>query len=632
MHVTMKKHIPLLFPVFALFSCTAHHMATADKAYDRMAYAKATSSYEKAMRKSSDRDAALRMADACHRQNRSNDAAKWYAFAARTAPLNEQQALAYGQVLMSMDRHDLAFAQLELVAIARPDDPMVANYLQSLRERQAYFSDSSLYTVRLVDLPGMQGAFGAVIYRNGIVFAGERTAAGAQTNPWNGNSFLDLYSATRTPTGSWSSPVALPGDVNGRFHDGPAVFSADGRTMYFTRSDYYKFRLNKDGGSVSHLKLFRAELDANGQWGNIHQFAHNGEEFSTGHAALSADGNTMYFTSDRPGGQGGTDIYRSRRGDDGWEFPENLGAAINTGGNEMFPTIFGDTLYFSSNGHGGLGGLDIFRTWEENGEWRKPGNMGHPLNSPSDDLALVFEKDGRSGFLSSDRSGRDRIHSFTVNDPVLLLSGICINEITGAPMAGVQVKLIETSTGGEVVLTSGNDGRFQADLRPGQDLHIQGSLEGMFTESVDVSTVGQRTSRTYEVELRLKPLEMDKPFLVNNIYYDYDRWEIRPDAAAELKKLARLFKDNPTLHFELSSHTDSRAGDMYNMVLSEARARSAVDFLIRQGVDPERLVAKGYGESKLVNHCRNGVICSEELHQQNRRTEFKVIRPEMVVK
>jgi peptidoglycan-associated lipoprotein len=422
----------------------------------------------------------------------------------------------------------------------------------------------------------------------------------------------------------------LKGDVNGRFHDGPAAFSSDGRTMYFTRSDYYKFRLNKDGSSVSHLKLFRAEL--NGQeWGNIHQFAYNGEDFSTGHAALSTDGSKLYFISDRPGGNGGTDLYYCDRTAEGWSEPINLGSILNTPGNEMFPTVHGDTLLFASNGHAGLGGLDIFRTWKENGEWVKPLNMNYPLNSTSDDLSLVFNSDGRSGFLSSNRTGRDMIHSFMVNEPILVLHGRCIDYNTSVPVGNVLVKLTDVATKETRTTTTDLQGEFVMELLPGLDIELQTNKEGWLTETVTLSTIGQRTSKNYEVDIAMIPIEVDKPVVVNNIYYDYDRWDIRPDAAIELMKLARLFKENPDHHFELSSHTDSRASNTYNLLLSEARAKSAVDFLIRQGVDPQRLKAKGYGESQLVNHCGNNVNCSEDLHQQNRRTEFKIVRPEVVI-
>lgn len=631
MHTKMKKQTLFLLPAFALFSCTAHHMATADKAYDRMAYAQATCSYEKVMRNSGDRDAALRMADAYNRQNKLDKAADWYAFAERIAPLDADQSLQYGQVLTGLKKHDLAEVQFERVLAMRPDDEIASSHLKATMERSSFFVDSTLFTIDPVRLEGISGAFSPMIYKNGIVFAGERNIVVGASNPWNGLSFLDLYSTSRSANGTWSAPVALPGDVNGRFHEGPAVFSADGKTMYFTRSDYFKFRLNKDGSSVSHLKLFRAELLDDGTWGNIHQFAYNGETWSTGHAALSSDGSILYFISDRPGGKGGTDLYQCTRSSEGWNEPENLGATINTPGNEMFPTMHGDTLYFSSNGHPGVGGLDIFKTWKQDGEWTGAVNMNYPVNTTADDMGIDFQKDGRSGFLSSDRSGSDGIYSFTMNEPTLVTKGIAINDMTDEPISDVEVKMLDITNGETMSSLTGDDGRFEFALKPEREIRVQGSKENMFTESVDLDTKGQRTSKVYDVELRMRPIEIEKPMIVNNIYYDYDKWDIRPEAAVELKKLARLFMDNSALSFELSSHTDSRASDMYNLVLSDARAKSAVDFLIRQGVDPQKITAKGYGETKLVNRCTDGVECTEEEHQQNRRTEFKVVKAEVVM-
>jgi outer membrane protein OmpA-like peptidoglycan-associated protein len=192
-------------------------------------------------------------------------------------------------------------------------------------------------------------------------------------------------------------------------------------------------------------------------------------------------------------------------------------------------------------------------------------------------------------------------------------------------MAGVRVELLDETTGTRTELITGPDGRYRFPLEPGHRYRVLGGKDGMFTESRDISTVGQRISRTYIEDFQLMPVVVDKPIVIENIYYDYDRWEIRPDAAVELDKVARLFMDNPGLRFELSSHTDSRATDTYNLVLSDARANSAVDYLIRKGVDPGRISARGYGERMLVNRCADDVPCSEEEHQANRRTEFKVI-------
>lgn len=626
MRTTMKKSILFLVPAFVLASCAQQQLATADKDHARMAYAKAVKGYEKALPKTRDRDAALRAADAYQRINQPAKAADWYAFAERLSPLDADQALRYAQVLQTLDRTPQAIKQYDRVLAQRPDDPMVKALRGAAAERNTFYVDTTLFTVRPMNIPGMASLFAATPYRNGIVFAGEVEAPAEKRNPWTGLSFLDLYSIAPKPNGSWGAPVALPGAVNGRFHEGPAVFSPDGRIMYFTRSDYYKFRLNKDGSAVSHLKLFRAELDDKGEWANIHQFAYNGEDHSTGHAALSADGSTLYFISDRPGGLGGTDLYRCARTEDGWGEPKNLGHPVNTAGNEMFPTLFGDTLYFASNGHRSMGGLDLFFARLVDGTWGQPENLNYPINTPHDDFALVMLPDGRSGYLSSNRSGSDRIHAFDANEPTLTLEGTFKDDEYFMPMVDVEVKLLDLGSGESLSLFTGPDGTYAFDLKKDREYRLSGGKNGMFTESRDFSTLDQRISRKYLQDFDLKEVVVDKPMLVENIYYDYDRWDIRPEAALELDKLARLFMDNQSLSFELSSHTDSRASVTYNLMLSDARAKSAVDYLIRKGVDPQRITAKGYGESRLVNHCKDDVECSEEEHQANRRTEFKVTK------
>jgi outer membrane protein OmpA-like peptidoglycan-associated protein len=622
----MKKTLLILLPAFALASCAQQQLAKADKDHARMAYAKAAEGYEKVLPKITDRDAALRAADAYQRMNMNAKAADWYAFASRLQPLGTDDALRYAQVLQSLDRTPQALQQFDRVLAQRPEDAMVQALRNAAAEKNTFYIDTTLFSVVPVELPGMVSVFAATKYGNGIVFAGETEAPLEKRNPWTGNSFLDLYSASPSANGSWGTPKALPGAVNGRFHDGPATFSADERTMYFTRSDYYKFRLNKDGSAVSHLMLYRATKDDQGNWTDIHQFAYNGDEFSTGHAALSADGGTLYYISDMPGGFGGTDIYRCLRTEDGWSEPVNLGATVNTAGNEMFPTLFGDSLFFSSNGHRSLGGLDIFVTTSTNDGWSTPENLNYPINTVHDDLALVMLPDGTHGFLSSNRSGSDRIHSFTTHEPTLIVEGTFKDDEHYLPMAEVEVKLLDISSGEDLKLMTGPDGKYSFNLSKDREYRLSGEKNGMFTESRDLSTADQKISRTWTEDFELKEVIVDKPILVENIYYDYDRWDLRAEAAVELDKLARIFMDNPSLSFELSSHTDSRASHVYNLMLSEARAKSAVDYLIRKGVDPSRITAKGYGESKLVNGCRDGVECTEDEHQANRRTEFKVTK------
>ncbi|MBK9146361.1 MAG: OmpA family protein [Flavobacteriales bacterium] len=622
----MRTTKPFILLTSALVTgCAQHQLAQADKAIDRMAYAEAAPRYERALASISDRSAMLRAADAYCRLNQPAKAAAWFAAADRIQPLQGDDAIAHGRVLTALGRTGEAAHQFERALIERPEDPLVRELGMAIADREAFFADTTLFTIAPVHIDGLTSAFSAVPMGSKLLIAAERERDGGKANPWNGEAFLDLFTIEAREGIMAGAAQPLAGDVNGRFHDGPAVLSADGRTMYFTRSDYFRFRLNKDEQGTSHLMLFRAELQADGRWGQVSSFAYNGEDFSAGHAALNADGSVLYYISDMPGGYGGTDLYACDRTEDGWGYPRNLGPTVNTAGNEMFPTLHGDTLCFASNGHRSLGGLDIFRSVLRDGEWSAPENLNYPINTRFDDFALVM-LDGRKGYLSSNRAGRDGIYRFQENDPTLVLNISVFDQEDGSPMAGAEVRLLEHMRTEGLTLYTDNDGEVRFPLSVDKLYEVLASKDGVFTERRQVSTMNQRISRDFSEEFSMQRVVVDKPIVIENIYYDYDKWDIRPDAAIELDKVAQLFIDNPALSFELGSHTDSRASDMYNLVLSDARAHSAVDYLIRKGVPSDRISARGYGERKLVNRCTDGVECPEEEHQANRRTEFKVVK------
>jgi len=296
---------------------------------------------------------------------------------------------------------------------------------------------------------------------------------------------------------------------------------------------------------------------------------------------------------------------------------------INTPGNEVFPTINGNTLHFASTGHLNMGGLDIFETQLIDGKWTDPVNLLAPINSPKDDLHFVMDSTGKAGFLSSDRDGSDQIYAFTLYEPLFDLLGLAMDD-EGNYLADVTLTLTDRSTEEDLSTLSGPNGAFTFKLKPNRDYILRGTRDDMLTTSQHVSTKGLTRLDSVLAPLRLTRLRLGEAIAINNIYYDYDSWEIRYDAALELDKLARLFIENPKMSFELGSHTDSRGGDLYNLVLSDARANAAVNYLIQRGVDPDRITAKGYGEDRLVNGCSNGVHCTEAEHQANRRTEFTV--------
>ncbi len=627
----MKKFLYALFVIGSLASCAGYHVRKGDQAYALLAYAKAQRHYERVIDRTHDRAVLLRAADACRRQNELVLADLHYQRADSLSKLSGDDALHYGQVLMGLGRASSAEACFLRVLKERPEDAAALDLYGSCQGFRSFFADSERFVVNALTLPGMRATFSAVPYKHGLLVAGEQDAPKAKADPWSGSSFLDLYYCEKKTIVTWLPAAPLPGIVNGPFHEGPAVISADGRMLYFTRSNYYQRKLAKDAGNTSHLKLFRATRDTLGNWGDLHEFAYNGEDFSVGHPALSADGKTLYFASDRPGGFGGTDIWRSRDNGTGWSTPQNLGASVNTPGNELFPVINGEALYFSSTAHENMGGLDIFETHEQNGHWSDPLNMNFPINTVHDDFSFVLDEkanalgtNGASGYLSSDRDGRDNVYTFWLNEHTFYVDGT-VKDDSSRFLPNTTVTLTELLTQEDTSMITGPDGKFRFKLKPNTDYSVKAEHEDAISQSRSISTNGLTRSDTIRVDLGLNSLVIDQPIAVKNIYYDLDKWDIRPDAAVELDKLARLFKDNPGLSFELSSHTDSRGGDNYNLVLSDARAHSAVNYLIQQGVDPDRLTGKGYGETQLVNQCSNGVKCTEEAHQANRRTEFKVV-------
>jgi len=616
----------LVLAPLVLASCAQYHVRKGEQAMALLSYHKAEAHFNKALEHSPDRAVLLMAAQAEAKQNKVEQAAAHYAAAEQIAPLAGADAFQYGRLLMGLGEHAQAEPFLARAWADQPERREIADQIGSVQGYKSFYIDSARYDVQPLAINGVSTAFSAVPFGNSLLFTAQRQAPATKRDPWTGYSFTGLYAAPLEANGAPMQPEQLKGLVNGPYHEGPAVVASDSTTLYFTRSNYYGRKLLKDDKNVSNLKLFRATRQADGSWGEIGEFAYNNDAYSVGQPALSTDGNTLFFTSDMPGGLGGKDLWYSRNLGTGWGPPVNMGPTVNTSGDEMFPTVVGDALYFSSTGHTNMGGLDIFETHLEGDYWSEPRNMGYPLNSTRDDFGLWMAGDGTHGLISSDRSGIDWTYAFSVHPPVFKVEGTITQAGSDEPVPFAFVTLENLADHIKQQLTADANGHFSFDLAANSSYAVIASKEGMLTRSTTASTVGLGLSTTLRADLHMSPLELDKPIVVPNIYYDYDKWDIRPDAAMELNKLAKVFLDNPDLTFELSSHTDSRGGDLYNLVLSDGRAKSAVDYLVRQGVPPERLIARGYGESVLVNHCSDGVTCTEEEHQANRRTEFKVVQ------
>ncbi|MEO8069296.1 MAG: OmpA family protein [Flavobacteriales bacterium] len=614
--------LALLACAALLAGCTGIRLQQADQAYTRMAYEKAGRKYDRVPAVRMDRPALLRAAEAARLQGDMQRAAQRLSSADSMASLTGSDALHCGQVLMELGQRAKAAEFFMRMLVDNPEDGTAQDLYASCIGYKSLYKDTARFVVNELVLPGMRNMFSAARYKKGLAVVGEQATPVSNANPWNGLSYLDLYYSEKKTMVTWFEAQPLPGQVNGQWHEGPVAFSADAKTMYFTRSNYTGHKLGKDDGDVSHLMMFRATLNDAGEWGDIRAFAYNDDRFSTGHPALSADGRTLYFASDRPGGLGGTDIWMSHDNGTGWGAPKNLGPTVNTSGNEFFPTVNGTTLYFASSAHFNLGGLDIFSTRADGSGWTEPENLGYPLNTVHDDFSFILDTADNSGYLSSDRTGNDRIHAFIIRDRIFMLDGEVSDSSGFLPNVEASIENLETLE--EKTVLTGPDGIFRFKLEPESTYDITVHRDGYLNERRRVSTKGLAVSDTLEASFKLHSIEVNKPIAIENIYFDYDKWDIRPDAAIELDKLLTIIKDNPDLAFELGSHTDSRGADLYNLVLSDGRANSTVDYLVRHGADPMRITAKGYGEERLVNHCSNGVACSEEAHQANRRTEFTI--------
>jgi outer membrane protein OmpA-like peptidoglycan-associated protein len=351
---------------------------------------------------------------------------------------------------------------------------------------------------------------------------------------------------------------------------------------------------------------------------------------------LTPDGNTLYFISDMPGGKGGTDLYYCKREGDAWGPAVNLGAPFNTPENEMFPFVAANgDLYYASAGLPGFGGLDLFVAKADGASFNGPKNMGMRMNSSYDDFGMAMWTDNCIALFSSNRPGGvgedDIYHAKCIPPkpkplPILFVSGCVKNKLTGAPIPGATLFMLDKTSGQVVVAKAGNDGCYRIEINRGTDYVIKAMHPGFIADALALGALAKdrQTDPESPRNLLLEQLIINKPYKIDNIYYDFDKYNIREDAKPELNNLVTIMKENP-IKVELGSHTDSRGSDQYNQVLSQKRAESAVSYIVSQGISPDRITAKGYGESQLVNKCSNGVPCTPEEHQANRRTEFKVV-------
>lgn len=653
----MKKNLLAISIIFycivaSCFSAKAQYvLKEADKEYNLFNYSKAIDLYEQAYKKKQTLHAAERLANANSFINNYQQAESWFAIASKMPATKLENILGYAKALQSNSKYTeakaqyLTYAQANDKVSAKQKDIWISSCDSALKWMK---NPKDITLINKNELNSPQSDWGAVSYQNGVVFTSDRIYKGLsfkEEKPflkfdgakvpdkkvygWTGNAYLKLYFK---PSKTDSIIQLFPIKTDTKYHVGSASFTADGNTMYFTLTRIPgNLQKVKNKPSTINVETYSSTKNADRIWAPPVSFTYNNvNEYSIGDPFITADGNSLYFVSNMPGGLGGTDIYLCLKNDNGeWGKPINL-KEVNTEGNERSPAFDSkNNFYFSSDGRVGMGGLDVFSALKDGSAIKEINNMGYPFNSPQDDFGFSLNDQGDIVYLSSNRNnglGNDDIYS--VDQKSLLafkLEGKVFDKNTNQSISGALVTLSKAN-GNTLKVETDRNGGFKFNLSKESEYSLVGEKTNYQSDIKNPSTLGLNNSEVLVQNLYLTAVELDKAIRLENIYYDFDHWNIRADASVELDKLVKIMKDNPTIWIELSSHTDSRGKGAYNLSLSQKRAESVVQYVISRGINKNRIEAKGYGETKLLNKCVNGVICSESEHQLNRRTEFKIIK------
>ncbi len=722
----MKKIIFL--PI--LFACVTGYaqltLKRADKYFSKYNFEKSAYFYKAFLFKKDDAYAQLQLAKIYAYVNNSVETVRWYKEVIDRNDLEPIHYLNYAQALSSLSRYQEALPYYEKYKGLASDKLLAEEKVYGINHINDFFQDSALYQVKNLDFNSIDSDFAPMFYGDSVVFSSARsTDFGLQRKfSWNNKNYLDLFYV-----GKEGKVAKFDKNINSKYHEGSIAFSPDKKTAYFTRNNYNNGKFDRSKKGVNMINMYSATLNSHGKWSSITPFKYNSNDYSTGEPSVSLDGNTLYFISDKPEGFGGTDIYKCTWAGTDWSEPINLGHKVNTESNERTPFISEEgILYFASEGHFGLGGLDSYMAEISNGSFLSPKNMGSPINSASDDFGLILNPK-KVGYFASDRvggKGDDDIYGVHVNEQPLMkitgnsfwrtdeediysrkslsdvkisvqnintgtiqelysdeLGGFELNLNAGSkyeviaskenlinsaafldltkkhikkinpiemilvknlpkptkvpfefnivdnannlPMANTSLFLLNSKTKKVQKLLTDEFGKYKLDLEPNTEYVVKSAPKGYLVNCVSFGTTNAvKETQTTAEPLKLRKLELNQKMEVKNVLYDVNKYEIRSDAALELNKVVQFIKDNPSITVELGAHTDARGSSIANTTLSTKRAQAARDYIVAQGVSSNNISFKGYGESQLLNLCKDGVTCLDELHAQNRRTEIKV--------
>ena len=657
MNKKITPYILLFLTALLLFSCKSAKLSDAEEKQRIGEYFEAAAIYRKVYTKTSPqkRDLrgyiAYRMAECNRLINNTPRATSAYMNALRYDYPDSIVSLRLGQMYQKSGKYMDAIRHYNDFLLLNPESQLALNGIKGSELAPQWKQNPSRYIVkRMEKFNSRRGEFCPMLYGekyDQLYFTSSRTPKGANKDKdetisaITGQRNNDFFLVKQDEQGNWLAPVELEDEVNTEFDEGTPSFSKDGNTMYYTYCAQ-----DPEGPRTSEIYV---STRSSAKWGKGTRASIVKDSVTAlGHPAVSPDGKYLYYVSDAVGGFGGKDIFRSRLVGNDFGPMENLGPDINTPGDEMFPYVRDSvTLYFASNGHPGMGGLDLFKaTQDSTGKWHVE-NLKAPINSMGDDFGITFEGDKEKGFFSSNRNdarGYDHLYSFELPIITIFIEGI-VFDVDENPIEDATVRIVGKDGLNEKVLAK-KDGTYRVELERDIRYVMMASARGYLNQNFELKTGPEEKNETYIVDFYLSPIS--KPVVIENIFYDFDKATLRPESQKALDEMIKMLNDNPNVTIELGAHTDRKGSDQYNERLAQRRAQSVVDYLIAGGIEKERLEAKGYGESvpKVINKkmaknydfLNEGDVLTEEFiltltpeqqeiaDQINRRTEFKVLR------
>ncbi len=645
----MIKRIRLVFILFSIFSgitfAQDRLINKGDGKYESYSFSPAIDIYKRVLDKGyASADLLKRLGNSYYFNANYDEAAIIYKKLVDEFPreVGPEYYFRYSQTLKSLGDYSGADTNMtKFTEITSKDDVRASLYSADRDYLKEIAKNSGRYELTPFKYNTVYSEFAPAFHKDGLIFSSDRDTGNLARyrHTWTAKDFLDLYLAELNSS-AIMGVSKLDKNINTRFHESTSIFTKDGNTVYFTRNNIVEGKTKKDTEGTVRLKIFKASL-VDGMWTEVQELPFNSDAYSVANPALSPDEKTLYFASDMPGTYGESDIFKVIINSDGtYGTPENLGNKINTAARETFPFVTSEQiLYFSSDGHPGLGGLDVFATKIAFGKYNNTVvNVGEAVNSSMDDFTFIFNEETRRGYFASNRKGgigEDDIYSFLETKPLELdcnqqVTGTVRDKISNDLLVGATVKVIDENNN-EILTTITNSlGTYSLPVNCNEGNFVRALMEGYVPseEYLGVSD-GKDMIIDFYLERDLVSAgfgdDLAKLLQLSTIYFDLDKYNIRKDAEIEIQKVIAAMEKYPSLKLKVNSHTDSRGRDEYNLWLSQKRAESTVAYMISQGIAQNRLQGQGFGESKLINQCGNGVNCSEAEHQLNRRSEFIIL-------